>query len=663
MRQVPLRLTLITGILVLALGETVLLFVSANTYRDLAYDNQRQALSELIGATVANQLRLLDDQSRDIATALQARQVLRSALAARDVETLTNVLNSQFHQYFVTAGVGRLNKLYILDVDLNIVAVSSEGVELDPPNSHVCPHLIARAVTREGPDKIKPLSELCVYRGKAQNSMLVPIGSFRAKGYVLIVTNPAFSLRTIDAALRIPIRATHYDGTEEFRSEKWPSEKDLHGYLSAEYTTRDAQGRAAVHVVGARDVQAFRERLENTTWVVVSVAVMLSAPLFLLALFIFDRMAARTTNLIDDLEGEIGERKIAQEAMLLAKHEAERANRAKSLFLANMSHEIRTPMNAILGYAQILDHDPDLNEKHKRTVSIITRSGNHLLDLINEILDISKIEAGRMEINESDFDLPAMIGDLANMFALRCSEKNIEWRVFCLNGMTRWQVRGDQGKLRQILINLLGNAVKFTDRGRVSLRVDVTGENRIRFAVDDTGPGISDSQKQLVFESFYQAEEGHKKGGTGLGLAIARRQVELMGGELLIESRLGGGCKFYFTLPLTQVSKPAYESNTSQELATGDAQNALESVSMLPSAAPTEPSESPDWSQFPPALLVRIREQAELGVVAELQTALDELEALNDDGRRLAEQLREMSGRYDFDGVARLLSDAIEAPQ
>lgn len=320
-------------------------------------------------------------------------------------------------------------------------------------------------------------------------------------------------------------------------------------------------------------------------------------------------------------------------------------------------------MNAILGYAQILDHDPDLDEKHKRTVGIITRSGNHLLDLINEILDISKIEAGRMEVNESDFDLPAMIGDLANMFALRCAEKNIEWRVFCLNGMTRWQVRGDQGKLRQILINLLGNAVKFTDRGRVSLRVDVTGENRIRFAVDDTGPGISDSQKQLVFESFYQAEEGHKKGGTGLGLAIARRQVDLMGGELRIESRLGGGCKFYFTLPLAQVSKPVYEPNASPELETGDTENKLEGVSMLTSTASTAASESLDWSQLPSALLVRIREQAELGVVADLQMALDELGQLNEEGWKLAEQLRDMSDRYDFDGVARFLSDAIEPNQ
>ena len=233
----------------------------------------------------------------------------------------------------------------------------------------------------------------------------------------------------------------------------------------------------------------------------------------------------------------------------LAKEAAEGANRAKSQFLANISHEIRTPMNAILGYAQILQHNPDLTDKQQLAVETIENSGEHLLGLINEVLDISKIEAGRMELHAADFDLCHLVGGLARMFELRCREKNLGWRLEGQDGAP-CPVHGDEGKLRQVLINLLSNAVKFTEAGEVVLRIDATGPDRYRFLVTDTGVGITGRDIEALFQPFEQGKAGLQQGGTGLGLAIARRQIVLMGGRLEVDSTPGEGSRFNFDLEL-----------------------------------------------------------------------------------------------------------------
>ncbi|MCI0528533.1 MAG: ATP-binding protein, partial [Nitrospira sp.] len=234
---------------------------------------------------------------------------------------------------------------------------------------------------------------------------------------------------------------------------------------------------------------------------------------------------------------------------------AEAASQAKSTFLANMSHEIRTPMNAILGYAQILQLDSTLTKQQRKAVGTIERSGNHLLGLINDILDLSKIEAGRMELNSTDFDLVRLIRDLSAMFQLRCEQNRLTWQVEGLDEEQPTLVSGDEGKLRQVLINLLGNAVKFTSSGGVVLRVTPTDRDHYLFEVVDTGPGIPLRIQKTIFDPFQQGESGIKKGGTGLGLAISKKQIELMGGELAIESEEGKGTRFFFSLPLPPILK------------------------------------------------------------------------------------------------------------
>ncbi|MEO5912849.1 MAG: CHASE domain-containing protein [Luteolibacter sp.] len=245
----------------------------------------------------------------------------------------------------------------------------------------------------------------------------------------------------------------------------------------------------------------------------------------------------------DAMQREVDVRKAAELA-------AESANLAKSEFLANMSHEIRTPMNAILGYSQILSRDESLPPFHRDAVATIISSGDHLLHLIEEILDLSKIDAGRMEVALTDFDPAALVREMGAMFQHPCEEKKLGLRIVFPSGEVPSVVRGDEGKLRQILINLLGNAVKFTPRGLVALRIERGDADEWRFTVEDTGTGIDAGSLDKIFEPFQQGSDAPPSGGTGLGLAIARRQAELMGGDLTVRSELGVGSAFTLTVRL-----------------------------------------------------------------------------------------------------------------
>ncbi len=256
----------------------------------------------------------------------------------------------------------------------------------------------------------------------------------------------------------------------------------------------------------------------------------------------------------DHLEEQVQQRTAD---LVLARDAAQAANRAKSLFLSSMSHELRTPMNAILGFSSLLRRDTQLTREQRESLDIINRSGEHLLNLINDVLEMAKIEAGRMQLERAPVDLGALVCDVGDMMAVRAHEKGLQLLVDQSSEFPRY-IMGDEARLRQILINLVGNAVKFTQHGGVTMRFGLAQDGkRLKIEIEDSGIGIKPADQSRIFEPFVQIGELALQKGTGLGLTITRQFVQLMGGTISVESTRGTGSIFRVELPVDRVEAGA----------------------------------------------------------------------------------------------------------
>lgn len=274
------------------------------------------------------------------------------------------------------------------------------------------------------------------------------------------------------------------------------------------------------------------------------------------------------------LSTEIVERKRIEKELRLAEGVAQNSNQAKSEFLANMSHELRTPLNGILGYTQIIQRTESLSEKGRKGLGVIYQCGSHLLTLINDVLDLSKIEARKLELYPIDFYFPAFIDSVTEICRIRAEQKVIAFHVE-LDPNLPTGIHADEKRLRQVLINLLSNAMKFTHKGSVTFKVQVIGQEsnvngktnyKIRFQVVDTGTGITPEQAEKIFQPFEQVgSQKRQSEGTGLGLAISQKIVLLMGGQIQVQSEFGKGSTFWFEAKLLESKDWAKVSRVVEE--------------------------------------------------------------------------------------------------
>jgi|GEM_PF-2237421 len=356
-------------------------------------------------------------------------------------------------------------------------------------------------------------------------------------------------------------RILGYDSLDEFEARMVNIPNQL--YLHSEDRDKVLALLLEQGAVTGYEVQ-FHRRDGQVIWVSISARMVrddAGLPLFIEG-FLTDisehkRAEEEIHKLNQELEQRVADRtaqlELANKELETFAHAAETANQAKSIFLANMSHELRTPLNGILGYAQILLRDKALNEHELSGLSVIQKSGEHLLTLINDILDFAKIEAGKLELYLTDIQFGAFLREIAEMIEVKAAQKDLDFRCELTPDLPPL-VRADEKRLRQVLLNLLSNAVKYTDHGTVRLCVSMPEPERFRFEVRDTGVGIGADQLEAIFKPFEQTGDLQRRaGGTGLGLAISRQLLTLMGSDIWVESRVGEGSTFWFELTLAVI--------------------------------------------------------------------------------------------------------------
>jgi two-component system, sensor histidine kinase and response regulator len=366
-----------------------------------------------------------------------------------------------------------------------------------------------------------------------------------------------------------------------------------------------------------------------------------------------DAVQERTKEL-SDRTAALSEQTQALEAQAVeltrARITAEAATRTKSQFLANMSHELRTPLNAILGCAEMLTHDRSLDERQVNAASIIRQAGEHLLALITEILDLSKIEAGKLELCPGAVDLPGLLIGVADIIRVRADEKALSFVTTPSLDLPRF-IEADGKRLRQILLNLLGNAVKFTDRGQVDLHVEALSRTatqaRLSFEVRDTGVGIAPDALETIFRPFEQAGDVQRRsGGTGLGLSISCELLGLMGGAIRVESQLGAGSRFGFELSVPLVEAVA--------AAAGE-------VSWV--QAPRAPAGAGTVVAPPQTEIEILYQLAMVGNMRSIKQRADHLAALDPHYRPFAEKLTDLARGYQSKAILRLAEQYLDRRQ
>ena len=613
-RPVSLRLRLISGILILATACFAMVIATGHLHRNLAYQNQRNAITELIGLKITNILEELSKTSKNLGLELQSSPELRDAIKNSDLDTITSILDVQFNRYYVTSGMLKLVDIYVFDEDFNFMISSSKTQNTESAQQLLyCSNMTAIAKKRVGSERLKPMSQVCTKDHESLFGVMVPVGTLKPFAYMLIISNPAYNVIQLEKSLGDPIKIDRYNGDNIYQSPVWPNEDQINDYLIATHVLRDPNGTTILKTYAARDIEPYRQQLVQHAIILILVstiifALVIGAVVYTLKVSLkpldelqaaannlskgehvkvtrtsipeidvviqsYNHMSENIVQLISKLQNEILDHKKTEENLKkhqhdlkLARDQAFAASRAKSVFLANMSHELRTPLNAIIGYSDIM-HDDAKAANDAQQLDDLTNikiAGQHLLSIIDNILDLSKIEAGKIELSLNDFQILDLVKLVASTIQPIADNRSNKLSVNCNDSIGR--IYADYTKLQQILLNVLENACKFTEQGDITLSVDGYRHNDqdwIRFTISDTGIGISEEHARTLFSEFTQVDSSTTKRyqGAGLGLALSQRFCELMGGYISFESEFGKGSVFTISIPRKVVTNtpPGYE--------------------------------------------------------------------------------------------------------
>lgn len=595
--RISLLKTIVLTTVIVSSTSFILLVMSANSYRQLVFDNEQAALAEMISIKVADIITDLKRVSIELGSTLQSSKSMRQAFRDDDKLKIKQLLNNQFFQYFTTAGILKIKIFYVFDEEFNLISASDEGYIQKSTKPLICSKLIDKASSRKGPNRLKYLSQLCSADGMSYFGVIVPIGGLIQVGYIAVITDPINSLKPLEAALGNPIQIRYPRGDIVYQSKTWPRSNEMDRYIVAENNTRSVDGTLIFCVEVARDIGSFLLKLNNTAFKIISLAgfiivlafvaticflrrafapvkqlqiaserltngehipvSMTSYPEIDGAVGAFNNMASEMTELISRLESEIQRRKDIeiqlyehQGELEKSRDEALEANKFKSEFLANMSHEIRTPLTAIIGFAEsTLDINQTMPERIE-AINTIIGSGNHLLQIINDILDLSKIEADKLDTESVELSLFEVISDVESIINMQAEKKGLELKVIFDFPLPE-KIFNDSLRLKQVILNLCSNAIKFTDHGYVHINVCwLQSEKQLIIEICDTGIGLKTSQLDNIFDAFIQADSSITRnyGGTGLGLSLTKKLVEKMGGNISVTSTYGSGSRFKISI-------------------------------------------------------------------------------------------------------------------